>query len=366
MGFTVKKILILWTAGGLIAVLLLWGITAVTLNSRVEQVFDSELGRVVSRPMSVRQYRTEGWATTHYGRYGIPGISDVRRTPGQKVMIWGDSHVEAQEVEDSQKTAVVANNLGLLQHVSNTVSFISWGESGACFANHCFDIPRYERVFPYLTKHYIVMSFTRRAFPNDQRSSSALFLEKDGNYQIIEKPVKLPSARSVAWRQRLTRAGLHVFFDLYKKFSLSMIAQLRFRVGPVPRVVSDRDLPPFDMEYTKRGFTWILKEIKLKTSSQVSVVYIPEVPKIVGGRIVYDPHELDSEEVSRKDVFRNVCQSEGIGFIDLADSFCDVARKDNVFPRGFRNTRPSEGHLNALGHRLVAEAIVEDVGASLP
>jgi hypothetical protein len=361
-----RKIVFLWITGGVLSVLALWGITAVTVNSRAEQVFDAELGRVVFRPTSVRQYRTEGWATTHYGRYGIPGIPDGTRLPGQKVMIWGDSHVEAQEVEDNQKTAVVANNLWFLRHASNTVSFISWGESGACFANHCFDIPRYERVFPGPAKHYIVMSFTRRAFPNDLRSASALFLEEGGNYKIVEKPVNPPSARSVAWRQRVTRARLHVFFKLYEKLSISTITQLRFKVGPVPRVALERELPPFDLAYTTRGFTWIMRELKQKTSTPISVVYIPEVPKIVTGRIVFDPHELDAEEASRKDVFRSVCQSEGIGFIDLTETFCDVVRKSHAFPRGFGNTRPSEGHLNALGNQLVAEAVIADVEASLP
>lgn len=355
-----------WALGVLIALLAVWGITAVTLSSRAEQVFDRDLGRVVFRPESVRQYRSEGWATTRYGRYGVPGIPDVTRMPGASVMIWGDSHVEAQEVCDPDKMAVVANAIWRERQAAKPLCFLSWGESGAAFANHFFDIPRYEKVLGDISRHYIVMSFTRRAFPNDTRSASSLFSEKGGVYEIVEKPLRPPSARTVVWRERLTRAGLHVMFELYAKASLASLSRLRFAVGPVRKTAPERDMPPFDAAYAEQGFAWILRELKRQTSRPVSVVYIPEVPKIVAGRIVVDSRELDPEEASRFEVFKKVCLAQGITLIDLTERFCEVARRGAAFPRGFANTRPSEGHLNALGHRLVAEAIVADIEATAP
>jgi hypothetical protein len=362
----IQKSVCLWLAGAVYAVFLLWGVTSVCVDSRAEQVYDAELGRVIFAPGSVRQYRKEGWATTRYGKYGFPGITDVTRLAGPKVMIWGDSHVEAQEVADADKMATVASALWRDRHPERPTAFMSWGESGANLANHCFDIPRYEKVFPNLSRHYIVMSFTRRAFPNDQRATSAFYVEKQGEYSIVEKPTPPPSAKTVALRQALCRWRLNVFFAVYSKLSLSSLSSLRFRLGPVSAPPASPDMPAFDEAYAKAGFAWILGELKHRTTRPVTIVYIPESPRIVSGSIVEDLSSLDPDEAARLAVLRDACRASGVGLIDLSEAFCRAARGAAQFPRGFSNTRPSEGHLNALGHRLVAEAIVADVEASRP
>lgn len=128
------KIIYTWCSGMGIAVGVLWIVTSICMDSRPEQIFDSSLGRVIFKPGSARQCRKEGWATTRYGRFGFPGIPDVTKLIGPKIMIWGDSHVEAQEVADADKMATVANKLWGERHPDQPMCFLSWGESGANFA----------------------------------------------------------------------------------------------------------------------------------------------------------------------------------------------------------------------------------------
>ena len=55
--------------------------------------------------------------------------------------------------------------------------------------------------------------------------------------------------------------------------------------------------------------------------------------------------------------FARECRRNGIGFIDMTQDFCNYYRETGNFPRGFHNSRPSEGHFKLAGHRLIAKAI---------
>ena len=73
----------------------------------------------------------------------------------------------------------------------------------------------------------------------------------------------------------------------------------------------------------------------------------------------FGEERLSFEDPRREDkmIFAGICQRHNITFIDLTERFNDFFLKTKKFPRGFANTFPGRGHLNAHGHRLVAEAI---------
>ncbi|MDP3447727.1 MAG: SGNH/GDSL hydrolase family protein [Eubacteriales bacterium] len=56
------------------------------------------------------------------------------------------------------------------------------------------------------------------------------------------------------------------------------------------------------------------------------------------------------------DDFRAACKNNGIVFVDTGDTFLSAYETDYAIPYGFSNTTMQSGHLNQLGHRIVAEA----------
>jgi hypothetical protein len=341
------------------ALALLWVVTGVTLSSRSEQVYDEALGRITNVPGSKVEFRKEGWATSHYGKHGVVGFDDITAVPGPKVMLWGDSHVEALEVPDSEKTAAQVNRLWRERHPDGVPTAFSWGESGANLANHYFDIPRYEKVISGIERHYIVMSFTRRAFPNDPRSTTARFVERDGAYSLVEEPQAPPGAATRKLRHRLLALrGQGVYWLFGTVTNPPLLSRLRFGLGPVRQAAPRRELPAFDEAYTRRSFTWLLTRLKGQTAKPITIAYIPEIPCIVAGSI---SQELDTEEAERRAVLESVCREVGIGFINLEADFRCGFEATGRFPRGFNNGQPGVGHLNGYGHRLLAEAIVRDL-----
>ena len=71
--------------------------------------------------------------------------------------------------------------------------------------------------------------------------------------------------------------------------------------------------------------------------------------------VLKNPDSAKSKQCS------HVCAEYNIGFIDVSARFLDYFKKTGRFPRGFFNSRPGSGHLNAAGHRIVAKAITRHI-----
>lgn len=56
------------------------------------------------------------------------------------------------------------------------------------------------------------------------------------------------------------------------------------------------------------------------------------------------------------DAYAAACKQNGIVFVDPGDAFLQAFEKDCSVPYGFSNTTMLNGHLNRLGHKIVAEA----------
>jgi len=74
-------------------------------DSIVPWVWNAEIHQYTHPAGHIHRMRSEGWGTTHLGRFGIAAIPDVTREHKKKVLIWGDSYVEAWQVDDQEKMA---------------------------------------------------------------------------------------------------------------------------------------------------------------------------------------------------------------------------------------------------------------------
>ena len=58
------------------------------------------------------------------------------------------------------------------------------------------------------------------------------------------------------------------------------------------------------------------------------------------------------------EIFCQVCEKNGIDVIDTGPGFTRLYETEQKLPYGFANTTPGSGHLNAAGHRILAEEII--------
>lgn len=93
-----------------------------------------------------------------------------------------------------------------------------------------------------------------------------------------------------------------------------------------------------------------------KTGTEIIVVFQPKTwLDGYGGILIYD-----DSVVGDYDVFYESC---GVHLLNMSDIFRTNYESEKVLPFGFCNTKVGAGHLNRNGHRMIADALTERIGA---
>ena len=66
-------------------------------------------------------------------------------------------------------------------------------------------------------------------------------------------------------------------------------------------------------------------------------------------------------DVENLALFRATCEREGVVFVDATERFREEYEKNDVWAYGFCNAGIVTGHLNADGHRMVADVLAEKI-----
>lgn len=359
------RILSKWAAGGIVSLALIWVVTAgFTGNIRLDE-WSAPLRQNVLSPGSRIQERREGWATSCVGEFGLIGSRPEDLLAEPKIVIWGDSFVEGFHVPDPSK--MHRRLTDLLQADSATGgSSIAVGKRLSSVADYCFRIPEYESVLAGVKLHVIHLHSLEDTLPDLYPgarislflSQPALHLEKyDNEFRELAAPVA-PSRV----REALNLYHLQFFSRTWKELAkIARLDGLRFSPGvyrpPAVRETHRRLDRFFDpawktSEPPVEAWRFLLRELDAATEHPVLFVYAPPVPTLDKGRLV-----LENPEGDLVGAFSALCREQGFGFTSLEQPFRRFLEETGRFPKGFHNTRPWEGHYNAEGHRLAAEAI---------
>ena len=325
----------------------MWAVSSQFLRSVIPYVRSPSTDSAIPAEGHAHDFRAEGWATTHFGKYGISGIADVTAVAGPKVAIWGDSHVQAFHVADGDKVAQQVTQISAEVGMPVTGLGIASGDRVA--GDYYFQLPRYERIVEPRC-HFIVLNND----VNDVCPDGMVFLSepklhfRDRNFRpaMTDGPTRRILER---WRLRFLWRAMRV--TLKTGPDGAQWRKLRFSVGPVPAAKP----PPEQSDPKNYSDAWryLLKEIRLQASRPVVFIYAPRTPFIEKGQVRFNDPAGPMVEG-----FKNACRAGGVAFIDLTRDFEESYRRTGVFPRGFHNGFISRGHWNEHGHRLAARAIV--------
>jgi hypothetical protein len=355
-----------WTAGFGVSVVLIWAITAVFSPNVVPEQWSPELARNVRAAGWTVTERTEGWASSSVGEFGLLGVSfpSIRDRP--KVLIWGDSFIEAVQVADDEK---MHRRLSRLLETDSGLEGVGIGEPWWSVADHLFRIPAYEAALKHVRLHVIHLYSLEDTLPDQYPGARvSLFLSEpdlhfekyDNESHELESP--RPAARA---SDSLYRMRLHFFLHLRTRLArIARLEGLRFAPG-IQRPSAgeagahrawNRFLDPAWSSSAPPEEAWrfLLRELDAATDVPILFVYAPPTPALDHGRMVFDNPE--KPHAAR---FASLCREQGFGFLSLEDGFVRFVGEAGRFPKGFQNSRPWEGHYNSEGHRLAAEAIHE-------
>ncbi len=356
-----------WAAGAVISLLAIWIVTALFTNNIRLDEWSEALDQNVLTTGTVIRERKEGWAASHVGEFGLIGSRSEEVAASPKVLIWGDSFVEAFHVADSEKMHRQLNEL-LQGKDGPGGSAIAVGKRLSSVADYVFKIPEYESVLPEVKLHVIHFHSLEDTFPDEYPGARiSLFLSKpslhleryDDEFRNKAAPAKPSTVRKAIYRY-----NLHFFSNLAKQLAqIVRLEGMRFAPGvsqpPAEREIHRRLDRFFHDDWVKtepptEAWRFLLRELEAVTDVPILFAYAPPMPTLVKGRSV-----LENPEKDLVAHFAEICREEGFGFVNFEGPFLRFYETTGRFPKGFHNTRPWEGHFNADGHRLAAGAIFD-------
>lgn len=350
----VRRHVVRWVTGFVTASAIVSCVSPYFISSLRVYEWSSDLNDYVIRPGYVHRNRDEGWSKTHYGVYGLHNASGLDRLAEPTVLIWGDSYVEAHQVNDHQK---------MDYHVSETLSMCEAGPTRAVaigqaywsIADYYFHIPAYERLFRP-TCHFIVLA---EHGLKDLCPDGETFLSQPAYAFVDRTIVDTRRSRIIAELQKygLSDAVLAPWKAL--RGVLKDVRSARFALGPVARQEQEDPADStsflFAAETPQRladSWAYAIDMLTSVTETPIVFVLVPEVPYLKNGRVCLD----DPQATWRLRLVRLLAEKR-VGCIDMAGTLMEDFRRTGQLSRGFHHGRPGRGHLNARGHRLLAQQI---------
>jgi lysophospholipase L1-like esterase len=279
----------------------------------------------------------------------VSAVSDIKSRAEEKIIVWGDSYVEAHQVDDNKKMAQQTTRL-LAENRQTNLLVVGAGLSGQSVADYLLKIPVYEKQMAPVGAHVIVVGQMEDLFP-DQASAHFSRFVSSPDMRIIPAAPRNPSHLKYLvyeWGVRLKANGA---LSVLRNFSDGR--DLRFAMGPVGGKKSAEPAPP-SKENMEACFRFLAWQFRQATDRPLVLLYAPTVPQLKENR--WDYHDDDGDAAA---LMERIFRENGWVVINTGEQFIRCFETKGELPRGFNNSRPGSGHLNETGHRLVAETLAE-------
>lgn len=338
--------LLRWFIGILVGTLLIAVTSPLFVRSYVPRVEDPTRGVRVMQPGSHYRWRSEGYATTQIGKWGMAGEASSDGNPSQPICIvlWGDSQAEGFCVDDQNKIHSQFN-----RQTVQPIQMLSFARSGDDCNDWLDQIETLQR--------------TTDADSGQSRPviEAHVFLIVELSDWCIE--IAAPNRNTTEYIDRIS-ASLPAFVIQTARNILTTgtdfrFSELRFRPGPVqdPAASTDTSVGSDSDSGIAERVAYLEKQLaRLSQICDVPCIflYAPLAPSIVAGEF-----RNDDPDRLLYDRFAELCDGHGFHVIDLLPAMKSaVARGD--WPRGFHNGQFGVGHYNVTGNRIIAQALLSE------
>ena len=336
-----------------LSLLFIWVVGFFFCNSLFYYQYDDRLMKMIHSPNIVYKHRSEGIAKTYKGLFGINAIKDITKDSRKKIVIWGDSYVEALQVNDNYKMPQVITAKLSNKGLGENLMCFGVGMNGDSVADYYFGIPKYEQLTKNIISHFIIIANIRDILPN-QPTDIRRGIFKSNPFTLYQDNWK-PKHQKI--KKILNDFHLYFIWEPVKSFLLSVnklhfIHNTRHHNANVKEskkiVYSDKFL--FD------SWSFLFKKLREQTELPIIFVYSPEIPIIQNGKI-----SVKDNDANHIALFTKIAKKYNMSVLNTTEAFISFYKKTGLFPRGFSNSKPSEGHFNKNGHKIVSEIITTHI-----
>jgi hypothetical protein len=286
---------------------------------------------------------TEGIATSHFSPAGLRLTGNPQIAGAPSVVVLGDSHVEAFQVYDQQTMGSVLECR--LRTAGKQWNVLQYAWSGANGPDYVYAAPLIQDMF-HPQRIFLVMDAG-----DFVSSTSVARLVQSRSGVVAAEPV---GPGSVPGRPRsYSGKGSRIV----KESGLFYASALRFTLDILPRLKSQ---PPDDQEgvlvpasTSQSTVELVVRGLKQAYGDKLVIVYAPA-----------QPFFLATPPEPQEAYLLKACQAESVACLSLQEPMLQDLETRHGLARGFINTPPGLGHLNARGHELAANAMYEWLGSS--
>ena len=253
------------------------------------------------------------------------GFSNANLFPFKdaEILCVGSSQTEAQHINWDE------NYVYLLNQMAPSYKAYNLGVSGQRFANSFYRIPALKEYFPACR----ALIFEINAMPTEKELQQMKTYMEQG-----EIPV-----RDLSWKRG--NLALRVIGQI-------PLCRLLWSQYDHSRKVEAKGRP----EKVGDSYRALASEVLALGKEQAG-----NIPVIIFNlsrlKIEHDGSVTISADQGECEAMRIACQEQGISFIDMGETFLDNYATERVLPYGFANSKVGVGHLNAYGHRLIADTL---------
>lgn len=288
----------------------------------------------VRMPNSILLHGTEGYAITRIDKNGY--TNPKLELSNEYVLMLGASHTQGKEIDTNKKYSVLVNeyfeNDGLL-HTYNIAA------DGHFLPTQIKHFKAAMEAYPDAS--YVTLEIGTTDFPIESLMSGINQIEYN------------PDDSADMFYQLGTVGKIKNAIKMY----FPLIARLKNQIETYRQTSkASHEYEYVEFEYDENEYAEVLNIalglMRSECSKPFVIIYHPDIfiEKDGSASLVYS---------GTWELFKNACEKNNIDLIDTGEDFLRYYNEYNKLPYGFMNTIPGSGHLNEVGHRIIADAIID-------
>ena len=284
-----------------------------------------------------REYR-EGIAKSHFLPNGLRITGNPQIPGAPDVLLLGDSHIEGFALNDKQTMGSILERR--LRADGKPWNVEQYGWSGADGPDYIFEASMVRNEY-HPAWIFLLMTF---GDVGSTVTEGARLVEKDG--RVVAEPAHPGGTpgRPPSYGGPLERK--------LKESALLYAATVHFHLEVWPRITGAKGQQQAqDMvrsETSQQTVDTIMRGLKDSYGTGLHILYAPTQPFSANPPV--EPQEV---------ALMQACKTYGMNCRSLRDRMINDLMVNHKIDRGFMNTTPGDGHLNARGHELAADEIYD-------
>lgn len=263
-----------------------------------------------------------------HGKFDANGYNNPSVVEDPDILLLGSSHMEALDVNQNQSTAYVLDQLLPESSVYNL------GISGHHFLKICKYLPATLALYPNEPEFIIIETYD-------------IHFSQEDIDTLLQGTIEYTPSFDSGVISALQR------FPFLRLMYLQSEGLLNLMLPESETAAPEQSSIVTEAAY-EALFSYI-RQVTANYNSKIIIVYHPN------GQLQSDGSVSFQAPDQCKELFAKKCNESGICFVDMAPAFAELYSQSHKLPHGFITGQIGYGHLNADGHRCVAEELANAI-----